>query len=292
MRDLIYTIKKSFLKKKTTMIICKKKMEKILRKKIKKNILIKLYKNFYNGFITNNKKNLFKNVDNIISIGKNSDHIFNEIKKKNIKGILLSKKNTIKNNPDYFLSFDSENVKNVLILIKQLLQIEKKFSYKYPFYNKKNVYYFCGKENDKKIAILSLSIKQDLFIKKKFFILTIKKIINFLLCGKKGSMYFIISRIKKLIQFYNEKIKVLGVKIIKTNKNYINFYLHNNKKLSFCIYREKKYKEEIVKIIMNMIALEHRINKNFLKDKYIFDESKTIKDIIKKNKIKKIYFVK
>ncbi|MGX7583101.1 hypothetical protein ACWNX6_00520 [Candidatus Vidania fulgoroideorum] len=284
---LIYIIKRSIKKKKKTLLICKKKHFSILKKKLKNCKYLYIYDNFYNGFLTNNKKKI-NNIKNIISLEINSNYIFNEIKKKKIRGILISNNKTTKSEPDFHLVLNC-NEKNILFLINQLVQIIKKNSFNKPFFTEKKLYYYCKKINSRKIFILVIRIEQDLFLKKKYFNFLIKKILKKSKNKKKNLFSFIRGIIKKISIFYNENIKIINFKFIKS-KNYISFYLHNNKKLSFCIHKRKK--KTATKMLMNFIALENEIDQNLLKNNYIFDETKKIRDIILETKTKKIFFVK
>ncbi|UOQ38037.1 hypothetical protein VFPYRLAN_101 [Candidatus Vidania fulgoroideae] len=289
-KKILFILRKSILNKKTTLIICKKKKVNFFKKKFRGKY-IKVCKNFFNGFISN-KVREYRGVENIISFGKVSDYVFNEINKRKIKGILLSMESSLKSKPDIHLLVNTNIKRSVNFISNQIVNIEKKNSYKFPFFKKKNMYYFCKKNSSKKIVIIVLQIKQDLFIHKKYFSLTIKKIMDSFFLIKKGNMYFIRNKMKKICQFYNEKIKIVGIKFINCRINYLNFYLHNNKKLSFCIYKERKDKEIVRKIIMNLISLEDRIGKNFFKEEFIFKPSKTIGKIIKNTSIIKTFFVR
>ncbi|UOQ27893.1 hypothetical protein VFPYRVIR_101 [Candidatus Vidania fulgoroideae] len=289
-KKVLFILRKSILNKKKTLIICKKKKVNFFKKKFRGKY-IRVCKNFFNGFISN-KIRKYNGVENIISFGKVSDYVFNEISKSKIKGILLSIDNSLKSKPDIHLLVNTNIKSSINFVSNQMVNIEKKNSYNYPFFKKKNMYYFCKKKSYKKIVIIVLKIRQDLFIHKKYFSLTMKKITNSFFLRKKGNICFIKNKMKKMCQFYNEKMKIVGIKSINCRLNFINFYLHNNRKLSFSIYRKEKDKEIVKKIIMNLISLEDKIGKNFFNEEFIFNPSKTIGNIIKNSSIIKTFFVR
>ncbi|UOQ33112.1 hypothetical protein VFPYRCLA_169 [Candidatus Vidania fulgoroideae] len=289
-KKILFFIRNSILNKKKTLVVCERKRINFFRKKFRGKY-IRVCKDFYNGYFSNKKKKT-NDIKNVISFGKVSDYIFNETKTNKMKGILFSMVELSKSIPDIHMLVNTDLKSSINFLSNQIVNVEKKYSYNYPFFNKKKRYYFCEKKLSKKVVILVLEIEQDLFVNKKYFSLTIKKMINNFFVRRKGNLEFIKKEIKKLCQFYNEKIKIVGIKIINCRRNFINFYLHNNKKLSFCIYKKKTDKEIVKKIIMNAISMEDKIREGYLKEDFIFDNSVTIGKIINRSSMIKIFFVR
>ncbi|MGX7589613.1 30S ribosomal protein S2 [Candidatus Vidania fulgoroideorum] len=268
---ILYEIKKMFLfisknlNKKILIISTKKKH--LFIKKIFKNLKVNILNKWKNGFISK-KKNSNKKIAIIIDSKKNYSAIKELIKCKYYT-IVISDTRTFFEKVNIFIPMNDDDEKSIFFIFKQLYIYIKKIIISKSL--KKNIFYICKKK--KKITyIYKLFTENKTFFNKRYFKYKINKI-------KKNNIK---KTIKKISNFYNEKIFFLGKKKIKNCK----YILHDNK-LVVSKEKNKKIKNILIHVILN---IENLIKKEFNNDFFLREYNSCLNYIKKKKiKIKKVY---
>ncbi|MGX7585917.1 hypothetical protein ACWNYH_00495 [Candidatus Vidania fulgoroideorum] len=292
----LHLIKKSLISSKNIVILTNKEItnKQIIKKLNKFKFLIKSKKKYYNGVI--NKEIKKKNTKLVIIIGTINNKVFKDTNKLGIRSIYLTNSYISKYyKPSLLVPFNEDSEIAKKDFLKQIISIRKDIEYKNnPIFRESfNRFFIKLNPNNKKLVILKIKFKSDLYQNKFFLKGTFNRIILKIISSKKINKKNIIYRIKQslgmLSSIYNEKIKLAFLKIITSKKCKLSYYLYNNKYSLFSYYVGKK---KPTKLLMNIIAQKDIISSKLYKRKSIFNDKYSIKELVKKYKIKKVFFIR
>ncbi|MGX7586198.1 30S ribosomal protein S2 [Candidatus Vidania fulgoroideorum] len=227
-KKLFFFLKIFLKKKKIILFVDTKNNHKYIYKELSKKFHIYYEINWKPGFLTNFKKNTIgvkrklkclPDIVFVIDTNKNKVAL-KECLKKDIISVSLTDSNYIKGT-SFFIPMNDDSESSIIFFINQFIILLKKIDVSNRL-NKKN--YVFDKKIGKFIYFLKIKKKSDLYVKKKYFLYCMSKILKLFQKNKKDK---ILNTIKKVCNYYNEKIKILGFKKYY-NKN-LKYYNHNNK---------------------------------------------------------------
>ncbi|MGX7576487.1 30S ribosomal protein S2 [Candidatus Vidania fulgoroideorum] len=288
-KKLFFFLKKFFKKKKKILIVDTNKNHEYIYNSLSKKLDIYYTTKWKPGYITNfikntigKKKKLFSYPDIVFIIDTNKNKVaLKECIKKKIINVSITDSNYIKET-DYFLPMNDDSETSIGFFIKQLIY----FLNKIDLHNrlKKKKYYIFHKKYNKYIYVVKIKKESELYLDKKYFNYCINKIIFYFIKKKKKN---ILKKLKKVSNYYNEKIKIIGFKKIR-NKN-LQSYNHNNKFIIFIKNFNKPSKTFLYHIVFNLINL---FTNKFFYNSINYKYSNIISYIKKKKiKFKKIYLL-